>query len=129
MALPKQIRYFNKRVINRVMMKIARATHSPISIVRHTGRKSGKVYTTPVIVEPVRNGFVFALTYGRDVDWYRNVLAAGQCDLRWHGKDYQLAAAESLGPAAALPAFPLFFRSILRLIGIQYFLRMTCRST
>jgi deazaflavin-dependent oxidoreductase (nitroreductase family) len=128
MALPKQIRYFNKRVTNRVMMKIAGTTYSPISIVRHAGRRSGKPYTTPVIAEPVPNGFMFALTYGRDVDWYRNVLAAGQCGLRWHGKDYQLTAPEPLGPATALPAFSLFFRSILRLIGIQYFLRMTRRS-
>lgn len=128
MALPKGIRYFNKRVTNRAMMKIAGARYSPISIVRHTGRHSGKTYATPVIAEPVPNGFMFALTYGPDVDWYRNVLAAGQCSLRWHARGYQLTAPEPLGPAAALPAFPLFFRLILRLIGIQHFLRMTCQS-
>jgi hypothetical protein len=43
-------------------------------------------------------------------------------------RDYPLEAPEPLGPGATLPAFPLLFRAILRLIGIQHFMRMKRRS-
>ena len=129
MAMPDKVRYFNKRVTNRVSMKIAGAPHSPFSIVRHVGRRSGKPYETPVIVEPVKDGFVFALTYGPDVDWYRNVLAAGRCGLRWHGKEYQIESPETLDPKTGRSAFPPFARSILRLLGIQHFMQMKYRSS
>jgi hypothetical protein len=33
------------------------------------------------MVEPTTDGVVIALTYGPEVDWYRNVLAAGHCEL------------------------------------------------
>jgi deazaflavin-dependent oxidoreductase (nitroreductase family) len=122
--LPNRIRFFNKRVTNRLTMTFAGASHSPISIVGHVGRRSRKTYETPVVVEPVPDGFVFALTYGPDVDWYRNVLAAGHCTLVWHGQKYALEKPAPIDAKAALPAFPLVFRSMLRLIGTQHFLRM-----
>ncbi len=128
MPIPDRVRYFNKRVLNRVMIRIAGVPLSPIAILRHTGRRSGKTYAIPVIVEPTAGGFVFALTYGTHVDWYRNVLAAGQCGLRWHGRDYTLEKPQPLGPREALSAFPLPFRPMLRLVGVNDFLRMSVRQ-
>ncbi len=29
------------------------------------------------------------LPYGSDVDWYRNVEAAGHCTISWKGNDYE----------------------------------------
>jgi hypothetical protein len=124
MSLPKGLRSFNKHILNRVTLKISGASHSPISTVYHMGRHSGKVYQTPIIVGRDSTGFVFALTYGVEVDWYRNVLAAGRCALIWHGKKYMLENPEPVAVEAALPVFPLPLRFILRMVGIQDFFGM-----
>jgi hypothetical protein len=46
-------------------------------ILTHVGRKSGRVYRTPINVFRVSNGFVIALTYSSQCEWVKNVLAAG----------------------------------------------------
>jgi len=53
-----------------------------MGLVVHRGRRSGRVYDTPVLVFPADDGYVIALTYGPDTDWIRNVLAAGGCAAR-----------------------------------------------
>ncbi len=128
MPIPNQIRYFNKRVLNKLMIRIAGKRYSPISIVIHKGRRSGKLYRTPVIAERAQNAFVFALTYGPGVDWYRNLLAAGECSLVQHGQEYHLVQPETLPVDEALRAFPLPARWLLRLIGMRDFFRMSVKE-
>src|ERR1700694_2104025 len=79
--------------------RIAHSAHGPFSIVRYVGRRSGKTYETPIIVAPTDGGFVFELTYGPEVDWYKNVVAAGDCTVLRHGKNYVICKGESLGIA------------------------------
>ncbi len=50
MKLPKQIRTFNKHILNPVLGRVARSAYGPFAIIRHVGRRSGKTYATPVIV-------------------------------------------------------------------------------
>jgi deazaflavin-dependent oxidoreductase (nitroreductase family) len=119
-----RIRFFNKRVINPLMLKIAGIPGSPIAIVGHVGRRSQKHYQTPVIVEPADGSFVFALTYGPNVDWYRNILAAGSGTLRWHGSEYQLEKPEPIDAQAGILAFPPPLRAILQLIGPEHYFKM-----
>src|SRR3954452_3417920 len=57
--------------------KHERSGHAPFALVRHVGRRSGRAYATPLVVARVAGGFVVELTYGPDVDWYRNITAAG----------------------------------------------------
>ena len=45
-------------------------------IIEHRGRRSGRVYTTPVAVRRVDGGFVVALAFGAQVDWNRNLEVA-----------------------------------------------------
>ena len=123
-----RIRAFNKHIFNRLIYTFAGAAHSPFALIRHVGRRSGAPYETPIIVEPMGDDIVIALTYGPAVDWYRNVLAAGQATLRWHGRTYALEQPEPIDPAVALPAFPLAARLILRLLGTQHFVRMKAQS-
>ena len=88
----KYIRYnqreINKRYLNPLMLKFAGSRYSPQAVVYHKGRKSGRSYTTPVVIEPITDGFIIPLPYGTDVDWCRNILAAGQCTIQWHGNSY-----------------------------------------
>lgn len=64
------------------------------------------------------------LTYGSDVDWYKNVLAAGGCTILWHGRDYVINGIEPLEAETGRAAFPLPERLILRLLGMKQFLKM-----
>src|SRR5438477_106159 len=59
-------------------------------IITHAGRKTNRGYRTPVNVFQGPDGFLIALTYGRDSQWVRNVLAAGGCQLETRGARYQL---------------------------------------
>jgi deazaflavin-dependent oxidoreductase (nitroreductase family) len=122
------VRPFNKHVFNPLILKVAGSSHSPIGVIRHVGRRSGKPYKTPVVTEPVAEGFVFALPYGPEVDWYRNILAAGRGTVRWHGKQYAIEKPEPMDAQTALPAYPLPLRQILRIMGIQHFLRVKSQA-
>jgi deazaflavin-dependent oxidoreductase (nitroreductase family) len=110
-----------KHTLNPLTRRLARSSLGPFSIVRHVGRRSGKRYETPIIVSRVEDGFVIELTYGPDVDWHKNVLAAGGCTLVWHGREYLIDAIEPLDTATGRAAFPPPERLILRLLGREHF--------
>src|SRR5947199_3988378 len=82
---------FNLAVTNRISSRFAPRLPG-FGIVTHVGRKSGRVYRTPVNVFRAPNGFLIALTYGRESEWVRNVLAAGGCELETRGVRCQLSA-------------------------------------
>jgi len=119
-----RVRLFNKRVTNKILIHIAGKKFDPFAILSHVGRKSGKVYRIPVIAEPVENGFVIALTYGRKVDWYENIRARGTCSLHWKNKDYDLIHPEFVDKEIGLMAFPKFIQSALKRAEIEYFLKL-----
>ncbi len=110
-----------KHTLNRVTRRIARSSFGPFALVRHVGRRSGKPYETPIIVAPVADGFVIELTYGPDVDWHKNVLAAGGCTLVWHGKEYVIDRIEPLDAKTGRAAFPFPAQFILRLTQRAHF--------
>jgi deazaflavin-dependent oxidoreductase (nitroreductase family) len=126
--LPSGVRYFNKYILNRLTGKIARASWGPFSMVYHMGRRSGKPYETTIIAIPTADSFVVALTYGPDVDWFRNVSAAGRCKILWHRQVYTIEKIEAMEANSALPYFHGFERMILRLVGIQHFVRMAYQN-
>lgn len=77
-----------KRTLNPVTLRAARQGRGPFSIVTSVGRKTGKTYETPIIVQPTEGGFMIELTYGDQVQWYRNVRAAGHCVITYRGVRY-----------------------------------------
>jgi len=62
----------------------------PLAVVHHVGRKSGRHYRSPVVAFPTSKGFVIPLTYGRDVDWARNLAAAHGGELERAGRRVRL---------------------------------------
>jgi len=127
-TLPKGIRQFNKRLLNRLTGKIARSSFGPFSIIYHVGRRSGKTYETPIIAIPSADAFIVALTYGPEVDWYRNVVASGRCKILWHRHETVVQKIEPMETKEALPYVPLFERKILRFIGTQDFVKMKVQA-
>jgi deazaflavin-dependent oxidoreductase (nitroreductase family) len=96
LALPLVVRFrrksvarFNRAFTNRITRRFAGRARS-FGIIIHRGRKSGRVYRTPVNVFEVPEGFLIALTYGRESEWVQNVLAEGGCMLENGGRLYQL---------------------------------------
>src|ERR1700681_4045004 len=71
---------FNLAVTNRITSRFANRLPG-FGILTHVGRKSGRLYRTPVNVFRAPDGFLIALTYGRDSEWVRNVVSAGGCQL------------------------------------------------
>jgi deazaflavin-dependent oxidoreductase (nitroreductase family) len=122
------LRTFNKHVTNRLTGVLARNGVGPFALVCHVGRRSGTPYETPIIVVPVAGGFMIALTYGPEVDWYRNVLAAGGCRIRWHGGVYTVDDVRPVDVESARRAFPQPERAVLRLLGTDHFVRMGYRG-
>lgn len=118
------VRQFNKHILNRLTGRLARLPLTPFALVRHVGRKSGKTYETPLIIQKVEGGFVIALTYGPEVDWFRNVKAAGGCTLIWHQREYQVGAPEVIEPEQGRAAYRQPFRFILKLVEQNDFVRM-----
>ena len=76
MPIPRMVRQWNKAGLNRVTRRIA-PWMPGFGVVVHRGRRSGRLYQTPVNVFVIEDGYVLALTYGPDTDWVKNVLAAG----------------------------------------------------
>lgn len=91
------------RTINPLALRAARAGVG-FALLRHRGRKTGRVYETPLILAPVGEGFVAELTYGTDVAWYRNVVAAGGCEVLYKRSEYAIDGVDDypaeLGPRA-----------------------------
>jgi deazaflavin-dependent oxidoreductase (nitroreductase family) len=111
------------------MLKFAGGRRSPVALVKHRGRTSGREYRTPVLLKQIRGGFVLALTYGDKVDWYRNVVAAGGGVIGWHGKDYRVGAPVAMDREAGIRAFPPPLRVILRLNHTEHFVKVPDEAT
>jgi deazaflavin-dependent oxidoreductase (nitroreductase family) len=113
-----------KHTLNPLTRRLAHTPFGPFSLVRHVGRRSGKLYETPIITARVSDGFVIELTYGPDVDWHKNVLAAGGCTLVWRGREYTISRIEPLDAEAGRAVFPGPQRTILRLLGRKHYEKM-----
>jgi len=95
-------------------------------ILTHAGRKSGKVYRTPVNVFRAANGFIVALTYSSQSEWVKNVLTAGGCELRTRGKKYQLSALKVVRDPSRR-RFPVPVRIVLRIVGADEYMELSIR--
>jgi deazaflavin-dependent oxidoreductase (nitroreductase family) len=94
------------------------------AIISYVGRTSGRTYRTPMNVFHRDGDYVFALTYGPEVQWVKNILAAGGCEIEEMGRTVRLRDPRRFSdPAASL--MPLPVRFFLRLMRVTEFLRMT----
>jgi deazaflavin-dependent oxidoreductase (nitroreductase family) len=93
------------------------------AIISHRGRKSGAIHRTPMNVFRDGDDYLFALTYGSGVQWVKNVMAAGEADLRSGDKTIHLTDPELfVDPKRRL--MPLPVRVILGVMRVSEFLRM-----
>jgi len=114
------------RAVNPLVLRVAGRRHMPVlGIVHHRGRKTGRLYATPLGVRPTADGgFVIPLTFSDASHWYRNILAAGGCEITYLGASHVVARPTVVDRAAAGPAYPRYERLSLRLLGINEFVRL-----
>jgi deazaflavin-dependent oxidoreductase (nitroreductase family) len=121
--LPHWLARFNRSGTNRVTRPVAGYLPG-FAIVLHKGRRSGRLYRTPVNAFRHADGFVIALTYGDRADWVRNVMAAGSCRLQTRGRTDALVGPEIVVDAGA-GMVPPAVGSILRLLDVDRFMVLT----
>ncbi len=122
------VRAFNKRVLNPAVLSMAGRRYAYAAVIRHVGRRSGNSYTTPVIADPVRDGFVIPLPNGTRVDWLRNVLAAGRATVQVRGETYAVTAPKVIDADAALAQLPSTDGRVWRRLGVQHYLKVIIRA-
>jgi deazaflavin-dependent oxidoreductase (nitroreductase family) len=93
-------------------------------VVTHRGRKTGRLYHTPVNVFPRSDAYLFFLTYGSDVEWVKNVLASGSCALEVRGHVVDLIEPQLITDPELRPAPPLARFIERRIAGVTQYLRM-----
>ncbi len=123
MPVPRGVARFNRRVTNRLALRVAGYLPG-FAIVSHVGRRSGRAYRTPVNAFRTDRGYIIALTYGSESDWVKNVLAAGSCELQTRGRrvrlsDPRIDTDDSKGWA------PLPVKLVLDLIHAPQYLRLS----
>jgi deazaflavin-dependent oxidoreductase (nitroreductase family) len=95
-----------------------------LGILTHVGRRSGKVFRTPVNVFRAPNGFIVALTYSSQSEWVKNVLAAGGCELKNRGKKYQLSTPNVVRDPTRR-RFPIPVQVVLRIVGADEYMELS----
>jgi len=119
------MRQFTRRFVNPITSRFADRLPG-FCILSYRGRKSGAIYRIPMNVFRHGDQFVFALTYGHDVQWVKNVLAAGEADIRTRNRLIHLTDPQLLtDPEQRL--MPLLVRFFLRLQRVEGFLTMRRR--
>ncbi len=122
MVLPARLARLNRIGLNRVMVHLA--PRAPLfAVLHHRGRRSGRRYSIPINVFVRGDRYLFALTYGAETDWLRNVRAAGRCTVTTRGRVVPLHAPRVYRDESRAD-MPLPVRLVLGRVGADEFLEM-----
>jgi deazaflavin-dependent oxidoreductase (nitroreductase family) len=113
MHIPRFMRHVNRVFTNPIMGTFAWLV-PPLAVVHHVGRKTGRTYRTPVVAFQNDAGVVIPMTYGRDVDWARNVVRAKGCELERAGRRVSLRNPRIVGFDRARRRLPAALRPFFR---------------
>lgn len=118
-----------KHSLNRLTGHMARRGRGQFSLVRTVGRKSGKLFETPIIVQPIAGGFVCELTYGPTVNWYRNLVAANGGEIVRDGVTTKIVGLEPMTTAQGVAAFTPFQRRVLKVLKRTHFVKLVAAES
>lgn len=95
-----------------------------VAAVHHVGRRSGTPYTTPVIAHRSADEVLIPLPYGTDVDWLRNLRAAGHGVVDLAGSALDVERPEVVAIGEVMELLPVSMRSVTRVNGTREAVRM-----
>lgn len=122
--LLNSIRYFNKFTLNHLTLLFAGSKIGPFSKLVHKGRKSGKTYQTPVVATFIDDTIIIPLSYGDQVDWLRNILAAGGCEIVYRKERLTAVNPEVIHSHDEINNLPEKRRRLFERFKLEKFLRM-----
>jgi deazaflavin-dependent oxidoreductase (nitroreductase family) len=118
-----RFRHVVGRYVNRLTRPFARRLPG-FAILTHRGRKSGRLYRTPINVFRRGDEYFFYLTYGSDVQWVKNGFAVGSCSIETRGRVVELVEPELVTDPELRPG-PALVRFIERRIaGVSHYVRL-----
>jgi deazaflavin-dependent oxidoreductase (nitroreductase family) len=120
----KLVTWYHKHVTNPVMVRFfaGRSAHS--ALLHHVGRRSGKVYLTPLTAHRSGDTIIVPLPYGTKVDWLRNLQAAGGAVVELDGGSFDIDRLEVVPVDSVMPLLPPFVARLIRLHDTKDALRM-----
>jgi deazaflavin-dependent oxidoreductase (nitroreductase family) len=118
-----RLRHMVNRYVNPITRPVAKRLPN-FAILTHRGRKSSRTYRTPINVFRRGDHYFLFLTYGSDVQWVKNVLAAGSCSIETRGRVVELVEPELITDPELRPAPPLVRFVEGRIAGVDQYLRM-----
>ena len=109
-----------RRLVNALVLLVAGTRVFPLyGVIKHPGRRWGAV-----VARATRDRFVVPMPWGESTDWHRNVRAAGECIVRWKGRDYPVRPPEVMEVAAAKVSVGAVARTVMMRLGITLCLRL-----
>lgn len=94
---------------------------------RHRGRKTGSIYSTPVNLYRSPIGYVIALPYGSGRDWVKNVLHFGGCEVESRGQTLTVTEPRVVYDPS-LHLIPAPVRPLLKALGVTEVLELRARG-
>jgi deazaflavin-dependent oxidoreductase (nitroreductase family) len=126
--LPKALARFNRHVTNPIQ-RLWAGVLPGFGIVEHAGRRSGRLYRTPMNVFRAPDGFVILLDYGPDTDWVRNLIAAGGGRLVYRRTHYVLTSPRIIPGAAGRELLPAPVRLLSKLARVDNVLHVIAMAS
>lgn len=108
MKFPPWIERLQIKYMNPIAVPIARFIPG-ITVIKHRGRTSGKRYETAITAYRKGDTVAIMLAHGK-TNWVKNVIAAGEADLRLGRRDVHLINPRIVPAGADDPALPRMAR-------------------
>jgi deazaflavin-dependent oxidoreductase (nitroreductase family) len=103
------------KTFNRIALLLAGRRLIPVwGVLRHSGRKSGREFSTPLAFIATPGAFFIGLPWGRNTDWVRNVRAAGRCTVRLRGHEYECTQPEFVSKDVVVTAATGPLRTVVK---------------
>jgi deazaflavin-dependent oxidoreductase (nitroreductase family) len=116
MLFPAWVDRLQIKYMNPVVRRVARFLPT-FAVIKHRGRKSGASYET--VVNAYRKRGVLAILLGHgNANWVKNVLAAGEADMRLLGRDLRITNPRVLPAGSDTEGLPWIARLGGRRMGV-----------
>lgn len=116
MPAPLRVTPYVKRFANPLLVNLA--GHGWFVELEHIGRRTGTAHRTPLMAFRREGTITIALTYGPDVQWLKNLRAAGGGRMHWRDKMLHLGAPHDLATEDGLARMPQPIRAVLGATGL-----------
>ena len=105
------------------VMRLVAGSLPGLAVLTHRGRRTGRVYRTPLLVLTRGDHYLIGLWYGTNVHWVKNVLASGECEMRIRGRRIWMVEPELVADSV-LKLLPRPLALAGRLVRLSHLLRL-----